>query len=49
MDDLKYRRHKTAVLDSELETDELEIKFDNSGAALEDFYGEAGIGDYFGD
>lgn len=47
--DLKIRINKTKFVDSEIERDDLQIEKDNNDEALEDFYGEAFEGDYFGD
>lgn len=49
MSDLAYRQHKSPDEDSEVDLSELSILYDEYGVALEDFYGDAFTGDYFGE
>lgn len=47
--DMDVRNKKSALMDSECDINDLEIEMDQNGDALEDFYGEARAGDYFGE
>jgi hypothetical protein len=49
LSDLVYRQHKSPDEDSDIYPEELSIKIDEQGVALEDFYGDACTGDYFGE